>query len=235
MLRYGLPDRPCAVRALRSSIRHSIIGKRGLGHRAPSQRIMCVNLTARDGRKRQLAISPLRVRMRPSAPRDALGDLVSIGRIPNDGEDVFIVLTSGLTEIGEEFAASEDGIDETETDVILAGAFRGFHPAGADFNGLAEDAEVGLGVGGLGGVGQNIDGRAHRKRLDLALTRLAVLGFRDVPIAGIAVSIESRETILPCDGRPFMGGGRAPEPEGPQQREGPERREIWSEAAARSA
>ena len=59
---------------------------------------------------------------------------MSIGRIPDDSVDVGVILASGLAEIGEELAATEGGIGKTEADIILAGAFCGFDPAGADFD-----------------------------------------------------------------------------------------------------
>jgi hypothetical protein len=64
--------------------------------------------------------------------RDARG-LVSdqlVGRVPDDGEHILVVLAGGFAEIGVELARSEFGCREAERDVFLAGNLAlAHHPA----------------------------------------------------------------------------------------------------------
>jgi hypothetical protein len=99
----------------------------------------------------------------PSQQRDGPApmarDLPSLCRIPDDGVDVFVVLTGGAAEVGIKLLGAEGWIREAQRDVILAGRLSLLGPTGADFDGLAVDPIVGLGVAALGRVERDVDGR----------------------------------------------------------------------------
>src|SRR5581483_1715105 len=73
----------------------------------------------------------------------------SIGRIPDDGEGVVVVLTGRTAEVRVELPRSEFRCREAQRNVGLARLFSGARPARADLKTTGEDAIVGLIVVGL--------------------------------------------------------------------------------------
>src|SRR5258708_10459584 len=93
----------------------------------------------------------------------------SIGRVPDDGEGVVIVLAGGAAEIGVELPRPELGRGEAQRDVFLAGGLALPHPTGTDLDTLGQHPEVGLAVGALGCVWHEVDIGADAEGPELAL------------------------------------------------------------------
>jgi hypothetical protein len=141
-------------------------------------------------------------REKPRALRRGARFARLIDGIPDDGEHILVVLAGRAPEIGVELFRSECRIGEAHAHILLAGSFAGLGPARADLDGLAVDAIVRLRPAVLGRIGQDVDGGAEGKRLELALVA-AVFVLRNVTDGcHCCLHLARRETILPCDGEP---------------------------------
>ena len=78
----------------------------------------------------------MNAREAPRAERSARSFAVgsSVGRIPDHGEHVLVVLTGSPTEIGVELLRPESRIGKAQDHIIFAGAFAGLDPPRADLD-----------------------------------------------------------------------------------------------------
>src|SRR6185295_17741705 len=93
----------------------------------------------------------------------------SVGRIPDQGEHIRVVLTGGAAEIRVEPARPELGCGKAEAHIVVARALRFPAPAGADLNTLGHHAIVRRCVRTLAAVVLQFDRGADAERLDVTL------------------------------------------------------------------
>jgi hypothetical protein len=90
----------------------------------------------------------------------------SFGRVPDDGEEVRVILTGGAGKIGVELARTELRRREAEAYILLAGFLAGLAPARADLEAIGDDPEVGLIAGLLRRIGRDLDLDMYAGRID---------------------------------------------------------------------
>jgi hypothetical protein len=71
-------------------------------------------------------------------------DVVSVGRVPDQGVEAVIVLACGAAQIGVEFLRPKLRGGKGEAHIFLAGGFAFFGPARTKLDALGEDAVVWL-------------------------------------------------------------------------------------------
>src|SRR3546814_7019114 len=99
----------------------------------------------------------------------------SVGRIPDDGEGVLIILPGGPAQIGIEPAGSEFRRSEAQRHIVLAGGFADPDPARPDLHPRRHDAIVGLVAAILAAVG---DARSEEHTSELqSLMRISFAVF----------------------------------------------------------
>src|SRR3546814_1834334 len=89
----------------------------------------------------------------------------SVGRIPDQGIDIVIVLLGGAAEIDVDAARPEFRRGDGERDIILARTFAGPDPARAEFNRPGEHPVIGLVRRGFGAVGDDFRSEEHTSEL----------------------------------------------------------------------
>src|SRR4051794_39078672 len=102
-----------------------------------------------DGRISRVRISPGRdVLLSKESPRTGRcggsEPASSVGRIPDQGEHIRVILAGGAAEVGIEPARSELRRGEAEAHIVVARALRFPDPARADFDALGHHAVVRL-------------------------------------------------------------------------------------------
>ena len=140
--------------------------------------------------------------------------MTSVCRIPDQGEHAVIVLAGGASEIGVELARSELGRCQREAHILLAAALAATDPARPDLDVLGQDAEVGMGLGGLVAVRDNVDLGPDGDGPELALVgAVVVLGRRIRSQSWSCPLSVVREEPIPSRWRDRDGERNAYEPE----------------------
>ena len=106
----------------------------------------------------------------------------SVDRVPDQGEDIVVILAGRAAKVDVDAARSELGGGEAQRDIVLAGLLAGLDPARAQFDRSAQHPVVGLAGRGFGAVGDDLDVGAYREGLDLA-SKAAVFSARDIAVS----------------------------------------------------
>ena len=162
----------------------------------------------------------IRGRIAP-AQRAAQGLLDLVAGVPDHGIEVFILRACSLAEVGVELLRPELRRSDREAHIVLAGGFALPGPACSNLDALRQHTEVGLAVGSLLDIGQDVDFSPDADSAQVALVTSVGL-LCDVSNCGHDSLLWFRfEDCSSGDARPFICRN-GPEPLGRNDSEGPE-------------